>query len=267
MLFESEVETAMPFLIWVGGKKLILNEIEDRMPNSYNKYFEPFIGGGSVYFRLNPHDATLADKNLELINTYIQVRDNLEPLLEKLEALGQKYVKDSDYYFEARNAFNYELKHDDVDSAAMMIFLNRTGFNGLYRKNQAGLYNVSKGKIKTLSKILMEDELTDASIMLNRADSIIHANYLDVINKAAKGDFVYLDPPYDDTFNAYNGEGFNQEELYEACAELNNRGVKFLHSNSSTERILNLYSDFTIDLVENRHMGKYKVDEVMIKNY
>jgi DNA adenine methylase len=270
---------AKPFLKWVGGKRRLMKKLEDYFPKVYNNYYEPFLGGGSVFFNFTPSNGTISDLNEPLINTYRIIRDDLEGLLIHLEIL--ETMNNSEDYYRLRGEFNnlkcgLDKSHESlVRLAALMIYLNKAGFGGLYRENKKGMFNASFGKYKKLNIAdavnlkLVSDSL--GSVKLKNVD------YLQTIQDAKSGDFIYLDPPYDKTFTKYQKGGFTREhqtDLANVLKSLDNRGVKFLLSNSNTEFINELYGEFNIvgvtvgrNLNNNVKVAKKSNNEVIVMNY
>lgn len=267
---------AKPFLKWVGGKRQLLHEIVPRLPK-YSRYFEPFIGGGALFFHLQPKNAYITDINLELINVYRIIRDDVHELIKDLK----KHTNDKEYFLKIRDidrSIEY-IAWDQVSKASRFIYLNKTCFNGLYRVNSKGQFNVPFGKYAN-PKILDEENLLNCSRVLQ--DTYIEtAHFSNVLNHAQEGDFVYLDPPYipvnqTSNFTSYSKEGFGDTEhwkLKEVCDRLTKKGVKFMLSNSYTERTLSLYKDYNIYTVSasrsvNSDASKRgKVFEVICTNY
>lgn len=268
-----------PFLKWVGGKTRLMNKLSEFFPTSYKNYFEPFLGGGSVFFNFMPENATIADSNTTLIDTYITIRDNLDELYEFLEVLETKNSEDE--YYEYRKEFNKLRKEgtSKIYISALMIYLNKAGYGGVFRENQKGGFNVPYGKYKTFN-ITNKQNLLNVKKSLEKVN-IKCSNYTDTLKNAKKGDFIYLDPPYDKenktSFTKYQKDDFNQEEqkkLANLLTELDQKGVMFLLSNANTELINDLYKDFTIVEVtvgrniNNKNKGvSKKNNEVLIFNY
>ena len=244
-LFPKDV-AIKPFLKWAGGKTQLLPELHKYVPNNFNKYIEPFIGGGAMFFSLNPKESIIADLNEELIITYNQVKDAVEEIIHHLS----KFEHNEDFYYNLRSLDPNELENSY--RAARLIYLNKTCFNGLYRVNKKGKFNVPYGKGK--GSFLNEEVLRNASEFL--ADTtIINSDYLDVLNEfATDGDFIFLDPPYYPVgkysdFKQYTKELFYQEDqvrLKEEFGRLVNVGCKVVLTNSDHEVILDLYSDYQI---------------------
>lgn len=266
-----------PFVKWVGGKGQLLDELIDRLPQDYNCYFEPFVGGGALFFELTPNRAYLSDLNHELINTYQVIRDNPKKLIEYLK----QHYYEKDYYYLIRN-IDRTVEYNDWPNekrAARMIYLNRCGFNGLYRVNSKGQFNTPFGRY-TNPKIVDEENIISCSLALRNADIKV-ASFESVESIAKAGDFVYFDPPYvplsaTSKFTNYNSNAFDlkmQEELFKVCRSLNSKGVYFMLSNSSAPYVLELYRDFKIDIVQavrainSVATKRGAVDEVIVRNY
>jgi len=243
-----------PFLKWAGGKTQLLTELHKYVPNNFNKYIEPFIGGGAMFFSLNPHDSIIADSNEELVITYRQVKEDVESVIEYLET----FEHNEDFFYNIRSLDPNELEHSY--RAARLIYLNKTCFNGLYRVNKKGQFNVPYGKGN--GSFLNEEVLRNASEFLAET-TIIKGDYLNVLTEfATEGDFIFLDPPYYPVgkysdFKRYTKEFFyheDQVQLKQEFDRLVNMGCKVVLTNSDHEVILDLYSDYDIDIIETRRM-------------
>ncbi len=270
-----------PFLKWAGGKRQIVPLIENNLPKNYNyqTYYEPFIGGGALLFTLQPKKAVINDSNAELINCYTVVRNSVDELIDNLKI----HKNNEDYYYGIRDWDREESFQDrtPVERASRIIFLNKTCYNGLFRVNSQGQFNVPFGKyknpnildlavLKAVSKYLNDNQIT-----------IFNLDFQDVLKDAKKGDFVYLDPPYDpvsDTasFTGYDVNGFNKDEqirLKETFDNLDKRGCKLLLSNAYTNFIIDLYKDYkqikisAIRAINSNAKKRGKVDEILVKNY
>jgi len=246
------------FLKWAGRKRQLLPEIRQRVPACWRCYHEPFLGSGAVLFDLHPDRAVISDSNPELINCYQVIRDTPDELIEQLRE-HQQHCHSKDYYYQIRDwdrSPDY-FQRSPVERAARMLFLNRTCYNGLYRVNSRGQFNVPFGKYKH-PRILNEDVLRAVNRYLNQAKiHICQGDFQRAVQQAEPGDFIYFDPPYDpvsatSSFTAYDSGGFTREDqirLREEIDRLDLLGCQFLLSNSCTPFILNLYSDFRIERV------------------
>lgn len=282
-----------PFIKWVGGKRQLLPEILKRIPDDFNNYYEPFLGGGAVALNvIDGKTAMLSDSNKELINVYICVRDQLEPLMWMLDG----YQKDletmdrNELYYVSRLKFN-SLERDlasRLERAALFIFLNKTCFNGLYRVNSKGEFNTPIGRYKN-PKLYDKDDLIKISNMLQNT-IITGCDYLDMENLIDYNEkpFVYLDPPYRPlsntaSFTGYSESGFtddDQKKLCEFCKRISEKGARFLLSNSDPKNTNpddnffdDLYKDFKIERVSAKRSinsdGSKRgvVTELLISNY
>ena len=274
---EQLKQETYPIVKWVGGKRQLMFELLKNMPQNYNRYFEPFIGGGALFFELQPDNAYISDMNDELINLYQVVRDNVDELITDL----QKHDISKEYFMEIRNidrTEDYE-NWSDVQKASRFIYLNRTCFNGMYRVNSKGEFNVPFGHYKN-PRIIDENNLLNCSNLLERTE-IKHADFSEILTKVQKGDFVYFDPPYvplseTSSFTSYTKGGFDidmQFKLRDVCDELDSMGVKFLLSNSDTKLVNELYESYNIKKVfASRQInanadGRGKITEVLVRNY
>lgn len=273
---------AAPVLKWAGGKRQLLKEITKHIPEDFSTYYEPFLGGGAVLFQLQPSRAVINDINEELINVYMVIRDQVEELIEELKKHKERNNKE--YYYKIRELDRDAEKYrqlSNMQKAARTIYLNKTCYNGLFRVNSKGQFNVPYGRYKK-PDIVNETTLRAVSDYLNKADiTIMCGDFEEAVKEAEEGSFVYFDPPYDpisttSNFTAYSAESFNREEqirLKRLCDKLNEKGVKFLLSNSATDFILDLYKDYHIEIVQaNRSINskgnrRGKIDEVLVKNY
>ena len=271
-----------PFVKWVGGKRQLLSQFRElglypsKFDDTSGRYFEPFIGGGAVFFDLQPKNATISDLNSELITAYRVVRDDVGRLIESLK----KHVYDKDYFLKMRAMNPAEMS--ELDVASRFIYLNRTCFNGMYRVNGKGRFNVPFGRYKN-PIICDEDNLRVVSRALKGVE-ILNADYKVAVSKAKVGDFVYFDPPYypvspTSSFTSYTKDGFaekEQIELRDTFAKLSNRGCYVMLSNSDSAFIRDIYSglkNVTITTVSagrainSKATGRGKVTELVITNY
>jgi DNA adenine methylase len=263
-----------PFLKWAGGKTRLISQYKDYFPQHYQTYYEPFLGGGAVFFHLQPSHAVLTDINADLVITYRCVRDNLEELITLLQADQQRH--NSEYYYDVRNYHN----GTDLTKAARFIYLNKTCFNGLYRVNSQGKFNVPVGKYKNPG-ICQEEVLRVASLALQKVE-IKQANFAEVLNYATgTNDFVYFDPPYyplnkTSNFTAYSNFCFDENQqikLRDIFIELADKGVKVMLSNSDCPLIRDLYSDFNVHTISaarsinSNAQKRGKITEVLVTSY
>lgn len=270
-----------PFVKWVGGKRQLIDDIKKRMPTEYDNYFEVFIGGGALFFEEKPKKAVINDFNVNLVNVYIQIRDNVEDLIKRLDKLSRKYNKltekedKANMYYEIRDKFNKGIEKNKLDTiqASYFIFLNKSCFNGLYRVNSTGLFNVPSGH-KVKLNLYDADNLREISELLQNT-VILSGDFEEACKDAKKGDFVFFDSPYYDTFDTYQKGGFELEDhirLANLFKELSNKGVYCMLTNSNTDFIKELYKDYRIDVVNvkrliNRDASNRKGEEVIITSY
>lgn len=281
-IIASMVVVVKPFVKWVGGKRQLLSQFSELglYPSNFDgvnhRYFEPFVGGGAVFFDLQPKNATLSDLNSELITTYKIIRDDVESLILSLK----KHIYDKDYFLKIRAMNPAEMS--ELDIASRFIYLNRTCFNGMYRVNSKGQFNVPFGRYKN-PVICDENNLRVVSRALKDV-KILNVDYKSAVSEVKAGDFVYFDPPYypissTSSFTSYTKEGFaekEQVELRDTFAELSNRGCYVMLSNSDSAFIRDIYGglkNVTITTVSagraiNSKAGsRGKITELVITNY
>ena len=265
---ETQSISTRPFLKWVGGKRSILDELQKRLPSKYETYNEPFIGGGALFFAVQPTKAALSDINFHLILTYKAVRDDVENLIAALKIHQSRHGKD--YFTQARLRLSRE--KDPTKIAALLIYLNKTCFNGLYRVNRAGAFNVPMGSYK--DPALFEEDVLRNDSMILQGVQLEQRHFSQV--EIGREDFFYLDPPYHKTYDGYNGSGFGDDEhkkLAELCKEIDESKAFFMLSNSDTPFIRDLYKGFTIEIVSaSRSVSckahqRGKENELIIRNY
>lgn len=266
---------ASPIIKWVGGKTKLLPELQSRMPARFNRYYEPFAGGLALFFRVAPGRAVISDANADLIALYTAVATDVNAVIRRLQ--HHRDAHDERHYYAMRAKWN-EL-HDswgDAERAAAFIYLNKTCFNGLWRVNRAGDFNVPIGRY-TDPPICVPDALRAAHALLGRAE-LRQGDYRDAVADAERGDFVYFDPPYDPVtptanFTSYSAVGFgpdDQRALVETARALVARGCKVMLSNSDTPFIRSIYKGFKIATVKcpraiNSNAAKRgDVDEVIV---
>lgn len=271
-----------PFVKWAGGKRQLVPAIMDRLPKTYNTYFEPFLGGGALLFASEPEKAIVGDINKVLIDTYNQIKHDVSSLMEILNKFADEHNAAEDkkeYYYSMRESYNEKIKNNKYDlmTVALFLYLNKTCFNGLYRVNSKGLFNVPFNNRKTLN-IYSKENLEEIAKYLDKI-TIMNGDFEDTCKNAKAGDFVFFDSPYAplkaDSFESYTKEGFAMEEhirLAQLYKELSDRGVYCMLTNHNTDFINKLYSDYNIEVVQVKRMinsdAKNRVgEEVIITNY
>ena len=267
-----------PILKWAGGKRRLIPEIINMFPSDYRNrtYHEPFFGSGAVFFKIKPKKGSINDINSRLMNFYKIVRDKPEELIKE----ASKYPYHKDTYYKLRDHFNKD-KLDPVEEAALLLYFNKTGFNGLYRENSRGEFNVPFGRYKNPT-IVPKNKIRKASKILKNIE-ILNQDFSYIQENVEPRDLCYFDPPYQpvsDTanFTSYFADGFELEDqikLRDTCIELNEKGVYFVLSNSYVEPIIEMYElveDFRIVPVEARRSINSKannrgpVKEALITN-
>lgn len=246
-----------PILKWAGGKTQMLDNLIPLVPSSYGRYFEPFFGGGALFFAMQPNNALISDSNPELINMYRQVADHVDDVIKYLKT----YENTNEMFYSVRSLDWTALP--EAEAAARTIFLNKTCYNGLYRVNKKGQFNVPYGKYKN-PRICDEDALKTASEVLKKAE-IICADYFFILDNYAKqGDFVFLDPPYlpiseNSDFKRYTKEQFYEKdhvELAKMVMTLHERGCHVILTNSNHPLVHKLYEPFRIEVIQTkRHIS------------
>jgi DNA adenine methylase len=259
-----------PFLKWVGGKRQLLPQILARVPRRYGAFHEPFVGGGAVYFALEPARAFLSDSNERLIRTYLGVRDDCERVIEQLARLAH-----SREVFERLRTRAID-RRPDAEVAAWMIYLNRTGYNGLYRVNSKNQFNVPFGRYAR-PRICRPENLRACSRALAGAELSV-GDFSEVLERAQPGDFAYFDPPYvplsaTSSFTSYTQGGFDpdaQIRLRDVARALKKKKVHVLLSNSSSPHVRELYRGFDVrEVAASRNVnskaeGRGKIVELLI---
>jgi DNA adenine methylase len=277
----KEVKITLPtFVKWAGGKTQLIEQFKPLFPKQINRYFEPFVGSGAVFFYVKqtykPKYSLICDTNKELITTYQIIQKDIKDLVEKLKYHEKEYHKNpKDYYYKIRD----EEPEDDLEVAARFIFLNRTCWNGLYRVNSKGKFNVPMGDYKQRA-IVREDVLKEVSKLL-QGTKIECWDFEKVGKVAKKWDFIYFDPPYyplpgKNSFTTYQKNAFlddEQERLRDFFEYLTKKGCKCMLSNSDSPFILDLYKDFKIKKVFARRIincdatKRGAITEVVVRNY
>lgn len=269
-----------PVLKWVGGKRQLIDAFSSLLPKRITTYCEPFAGGGALLFRLQPKKAVINDINNELINVYRVIKNDVDLLITDLKT----HKNESEYFYQLRDWDRDKLYFEslsDIQRASRMIFLNKTCYNGLFRVNNAGEFNTPFGSYVN-PNIVNDTTLKAVSLYFNENEiNFSCADYSQVLDDIKSNCFVYLDPPYDpvsitSNFTGYSKGGFDRNEqvrLRDCCNELDKKGIKFMLSNSATDFIKELYSQYNISTVHaKRHINSVaanrgKVEEVVVRNY
>ena len=274
---------AKPFVKWAGGKRQIIDKLLKLVPEEFNTYYEPFVGGGALLFELSPKQAVINDSNKELMNVYktISTDKGYEETLKLLNTYEKKH--NEKFFYQIRNLDKDKEKFEkltDVERAARTIYLNKACFNGLYRVNSKGEFNVpfnKKLKINTYDG----QNMTLAYVYFQTNNvKMISCDFEEAVKDAKRGDFIYFDPPYDSendtTFNSYTEDGFGKEEqarLARVYKELSDKGCYVMLSNHNTTLINELYKDYNIHVITAKRNINSKgnkrgnVEEVIITNY
>lgn len=270
-----------PFVKWAGGKRQLLPQIKERMPEQFNNYYEPFVGGGAVTFELLPENAVVNDINKSLVNAYRQICDAPDEFLEAINKLDNEMWEDGKaYYYSLRELYNDKMMKSeyDVELAALFVFINKHCFNGLYRVNGKGLFNVPYNNSRKAS--VDEKAIREISEYLKKV-TILEGDFEAAVESAMEGDFVFIDSPYaplnPTSFESYTKEGFDIEShkrLADLFDELTARGCYCMLTNHNTELINELYGNkgYRIDVVSVKRMinsdASNRVgEEVIICNY
>ena len=264
----SKNRSLRPILKWVGGKRQLLSSIRPLVPQKYDTYYEPFIGGGAVLFDLQPEKAVINDSNTELINVYECIRDHPADVVELLEEHAAK--NSSEYFYKIRSQDREPeyAARPSPERAARIIYLNKTCYNGLYRVNSAGQFNTPYGRYAH-PNIVNKELIKAMSDYLQGQVTILNGDYQTALATADEHSFVYLDPPYmpissSASFTGYTEGGFSskeQERLKETCDDLRKRKVHFLESNSDCDDIRKLYSNYNIKIVEAKRSVNSKANK------
>ncbi|MBN1652901.1 MAG: DNA adenine methylase [Deltaproteobacteria bacterium] len=277
--FSDPARAPAPIVKWVGGKTGLLGQLVPLLPRGVElmRHVEPFMGGGALFFRLQPKRALLCDVNRSLIDTYETVRDDVETVIALLEKLARRHSAEN--YYAVRTRYNGSTRCSRAERTAMFIYLNKTCFNGLHRVNRKGEFNVPAGRYDK-PRIFDSDALRAASRQLAAAE-LRSESFENLLSSAKPGDFVYFDPPYEplsDTanFTSYTQSGFSREDqirLRDVFVALDRRKCKLMLSNSDVPLIRALYQRFRIDRVaalraincDGRNRGR--ISELVVRNY
>jgi DNA adenine methylase len=276
----KKIKQVVPVVKWAGGKRQILNDILKYIPKDISAYYEPFVGGGAVLFELQPKRAVINDVNEELMNIYQVIKDNVDGLIQDLE----KHENTETYFYRIREQDrNKEVYGSltDIERASRIIYLNKTCYNGLFRVNKTGEFNVPFGNYKKPS-IVNAKTLKAVGRYFNLAQVTFHCmDFEKMLTSAKIGSFVYLDPPYDPvsataSFTGYDKGGFDRSEqtrLKNTCDRLHKEGIPFLLSNSATEFIMDLYKEYKIEIIRAKRSinsktdKRGKINEVLVRNF
>lgn len=275
------MSTINPVIKWAGGKRQLVPLIRDLIPTDYNKYYEPFFGGGALFCDIQPCDSVINDINPMLVNMYEQIKTSPDKICDELFILQDIYnsfdspVEKDAFYYNIRGQFNEYLDSNkrDVKAAAILIFLNKAGFNGVYRLNSKGHYNVPTAHRKSLNTYDREN-IFDLAKLLNSA-IILNTDFEEACKSVSEKDFVFFDSPYHDTFDKYQAGGFSEDDhvrLSKLFRELTDRGAYCILTNSNSEFIKDLYKDFEIQIIDVKRMINRDKDnrigkEILVKNF
>ena len=276
--------TPKPFVKWAGGKRQLIPILNENLPKTFGTYYEPFIGGGALLFHIlterDGQKCSISDLNSDLVLAYTTIRNRIDDLISSLKSHEKNYRKDSkSYYYSVRESN----PRSEIEKTSRLLFLNRTCFNGLYRVNSKGKFNVPLGRY-TNPNIVNEDNLRSVSAILQASKvSIKCRDFEAVLRDAKKGDLVYFDPPYQpvsDTanFTSYTNKDFTDsdlERLADLCNKLDSKGCKVLLSNSDSKQVSDMFSDksWKVDKIQaNRSINSNSKKrtghfELLIKNY
>ena len=271
------VDVPRPFLKWAGGKRQLIQQLDEYIPKEYNKYIEPFVGGGALLFYMLPQKAIIIDDNEDLMNCYRIIKNNVSELLELLK----EHVNEKTYFYKVRALDRDEEKFatlSDVEKASRTIFLNRCCYNGLYRVNSKGQFNAPFGRYKN-PKFCDEKNLNAVNITLQNVE-IYKDTFDKCLELAEKDDLIYFDPPYHPIsstayFTGYTKENFGREaqrKLFKTFKKLDDMGCKVMLSNSHNDFIKKLYKDYNINIIyakraiNSKASKRGKIKELLILN-
>lgn len=267
-----------PFLKWAGGKSRIAKDIVKKFPQ-FNNYYEPFLGSGAVYFEVAPQSGVLNDLNANLINVYQHIKDQPKEIMQEMNKIQEQYNKltsdeeKEELYYLLRDEYNR--KESSIRKSALLVFLNKAGWNGMYRENSKGHFNIPFGKRKHLN-IFDENNILKVSKNIQEMH-FTSGSYIDAVKNAKAGDLIYFDPPYFETFSNYQKQGFtdsDQKILHDLATKLTEKGCYVVISNSNCDKTRKLYNDFKriIEIPITRTIGskassRKVITEVLILNF
>lgn len=271
----------VPMVKWVGGKRQLIDKLLEKVPKDFDTYYEPFFGGGALFFALQPEKAVINDYNVHLMNMCGQIAHNLDDVIKTLNLLENEYnnlnseEEKKNFYYERRNEFNKLIVSNDlsVRNAALLIFLNKCGFNGLYRMNSKNEFNTPWGH-KNKIHLFDSENIKNVSNVLKQAN-MSALDFENVCNDVKGNDFVFFDSPYYATFDTYQANGFKNEDhvrLANLFKRLTEKGVKCMLTNSNTDFIKDLYKDYNIEVVNvkrlvNADASNRVGQEIIVTNY
>ena len=273
------MENPRPFLKWAGGKSRIAKNITSYFPKFFNKYYEPFLGSGAVYFEVAPQTGVLNDLNINLIDAYENIKNHPKKIIQEMDNIQDKYnslrtiEEKEELYYSLRNEYNSIKK--SIRKSALLVFLNKAGWNGMYRENSKGDFNIPFGKRNDL-RIYDKKNILNVSKNIKKI-KFTAGDYKNAVTEASAGDLIYFDPPYFETFSDYQKQGFSEEdqsELHDLALDLIKRGCYVAISNSNCTKTRELYKDFKhiIEIPITRTIGsklssRGSITEVLILSY
>jgi len=282
--YEQILVTPKPFVKWAGGKRQLIPILHQNLPEAFGTYYEPFLGGGALLFHIltdkNGQKCSISDLNSDLVLAYTTIRDRIDALISSLKNHEKNYQKDSkSYYYSVRESN----PRNEVEKTSRLIFLNRTCFNGLYRVNSKGKFNVPLGKYTNPNIVNEENIRAVSSILQTNRISIKCRDFESVLRDAKKGDLVYFDPPYQPVsstanFTSYTTKDFTYDDLTrlaELCLKLDSKECHVLLSNSDSKEVSDIFAKkpWKITRIEaNRSINSNSKKrtghfELLIKNY
>ncbi len=276
--------TPKPFVKWAGGKRQLIPVLNENLPLTFGTYFEPFLGGGALLFHMlterHGQKCNISDLNSDLVLAYTTIRDRVESLIDSLKNHEKNYQKDPKLYYYSIRQSN---PRSQIEKTSRLIFLNRTCFNGLYRVNSKGKFNVPLGKYSNPNIVNEENLLSVSHVLQSSKTSIQCRDFEAVLRDAKKDDLVYFDPPYQPVsntanFTSYTNKDFTYEDLgrlHDLCNDLDSKGCKVLLSNSDSREVSEMFSSkpWKIDKIRaNRSINSNSAKrtghfELLIKNY
>ncbi|MGI0057362.1 MAG: DNA adenine methylase [Nitrosarchaeum sp.] len=282
--YDQILVTPKPFVKWAGGKRQLIPILNQNLPESFSTYYEPFLGGGALLFHIltdkNGQKCSVSDLNSDLVLAYTTIRDRIDTLINSLKNHEKNYQKDSESYYYSIRESN---PRSEIEKTSRLIFLNRTCFNGLYRVNRKGKFNVPLGKYSNPNIINEENIRAVSHILQSSRISIKCRDFEAVLRDAKKGDLVYFDPPYQpvsttSNFTSYTNKDFTYDDLTrlaELCLKLDSRGCKVLLSNSDSKEVTDIFAknpwkvtrieaNRSINSNSKKRTGHF---ELLIKNY